>query len=337
MKISSIHFSFFAVLLSANTLSLSAQNVPDTTATASPRFTLETYGDANCRRDNEGGIWRNTEETNAVLIMGCDFGQGWALGLETGFARGSSKGATAESHNELTLSELWVEKSFSPQLNLRVGHYVVPVAYVNYIGTTFDYFSTAPSEAEAVLMPFASNQTGVSLFGEHGAWSYRLQLLADFSAANRYGAAVRADNTAFSGLRLGLSGYAGSGGRYVGAVDFTLDRAHWLVRGNADYVWNGAGGFTAALEAGYDFFSLLNNRPARQKFYAFGRYEYARTAAGMPEENSLPETSRFTVGVNYEPLPQVRFKAEYARRLQAGAHGDASCLAVGVAFCGVIF
>ncbi len=330
MKTYSRLFIAVPLFLATAVLPLGAQ-------TDAPRLSLEGYGDANYRHRTSGGDYRQMEETNAVLIMGCDFGGGWTLGLEAGLARGSSKGATAESWNAVEVSELWVEKSFSPAFSLRVGHYVVPVAYVNYIGTTFDYFPTSPSEAEAALMPFASNQTGLSLLGEQGAWCYQFQLLADFGEANRYGAALRVDNTAIAGLRLGLSGYAGNKKRYVGAFDFTYDRAAWLVRGNAACIGNGgAGAFTAAVEAGYDVFSLFGKRPKGQKCYPFGRYEYARTAAGMPEENSLPETSRLTVGVNYEPLPQVRFKAEYARRLQTGTHGNASFLAVGVAFCGKV-
>ncbi len=332
MKKETTLFAILTAALLATAAPATAQTNADSATLAVPTFSLEAYGDANYRHQKVGGTWQNIEETNAVLIMGCDFGNGWALGLETGLMRGSSKGAEAESWNELELSELWVEKTFSPHFGLRVGHYVVPVAYVNYIGTTFDYFSTAPSEAEATLMPFASNQTGVTLFGEAGAWSYQLQLLADFSENNRYGVAARIDNTAIDGLRLGLSGYAGSHDRYVGAFDFTFDRANWLVRGNADYVWNGANGFEAAVEAGYDVMAFLNNRPAQQKLYAFGRYEYAQTAADMAEAHYVPETTRLTAGVNYEPLPQVRFKAEYSHSFRSAAHQDDSHLAVGVAF-----
>ena len=127
-------------------------------------------------------------------------------------------------------------------------------------------------------MPSTWHQTGVSFFGRYGHWRYEAQLLAglnadgftntnwikngaksplEYDVANKYGVAMRVDNTSITGLRIGLSGYYGHsiGNSYprnaagvdatykgrvaIGAIDLTYRGHNWIVRGQADYGYLG--------------------------------------------------------------------------------------------------
>ena len=156
---------------------------------------------------------------------------------------------------------------------------------------------------------------------------------------------------------------------YIGALDFTLDRWNWVVRGNVDYGYlsdaarisslknNSAGGSSpvkrsdvgknavaAGIEAGYDIFSQIPRmRNSGQKLYVFGRYEYYDSYANDASQTEANYTAknRFAVGLNYHPVPQIAVKAEYSHRyfnktLADGTpYNDEPSISIGVAYQGI--
>lgn len=223
------------------------------------------------------------------LNLGYDFGKGWSFGSEIEFEHGgvgaayekeSEEGgeweAETEKGGEVTLEELWIQKSFAPWANVRVGHVIVPVGLNNSAHQPMNYFTTDRPEGENTIIPSTWHQTGIDFFGRYKDFRYEVQFLAglnadnfqtstwvnsgsnapvEFEVATKYGVSLRIDNYSIKGLRLGLSGYYGhtqgnsypadetqvkyKGALAIGSFDFTYDDHNWIVRGQADYGYLG--------------------------------------------------------------------------------------------------
>lgn len=354
---------------------------------------------------------------HAVIYLSYDFGKGWTMSSEIEFEHGGAGGAVeqefeeageweqeTEKGGEVELEQLWIQKSFAPWANVRIGHFVVPVGLTNAHHEPLNYFTVYRQEGEGTILPCTWHDTGISFWGRAGKFRYELQLVAgldaflfdrdnwiqggagspfEFKVANKYGFAGRLDYYAMPGLRFGLSGYygrsmhntypndkEGEGKPYdkvkgvvaVGAFDFTLNRANWIVRGNADYGFLGdaakiseakinatASGSPAkksrvgknavalGIEAGYDIFSQISKmRNSNQKMYFFGRYEYydSYVPAKNQPEYAYTDKQRVAVGINYYPMPQIAVKAEYSHRFLKPAYNDEPSVSIGIAYQG---
>lgn len=77
---------------------------------------------------------------HVVIYLGYDFGRGWSMGTEIEFEHGGTESAfetefeeggeyesEIERGGEVALEQFWLQKSFSPAFNLRLGHMIVPV------------------------------------------------------------------------------------------------------------------------------------------------------------------------------------------------------------------
>ena len=280
------------------------KNNADSTKTS--RLSVGGYGEANFTRnyysDHVSRYSQPEEHKNdpshgrldiphAVIYLGYDFGKGWSFGTEIEFEHGGAGIAyekedeeggeweqETEKGGEVELEQFWLQKSFAPWANIRVGHIVVPVGLNNAHHEPLSYFTVYRPEGENTIMPSTWHQTGVSFWGRAGKFRYEAQFLGglnadqftntgwihkghkspmEFDVANKYGVALRFDNYSVPGLRIGLSGYYGHsiGNSYprnangvdaeykgtvaVGALDFTYNRHNWIVRGQADYGYLG--------------------------------------------------------------------------------------------------
>ena len=197
----------------------------------------------------------------------------------------------------------------------------------------------------------------------------------EFKVANNYAGAMRIDYYATSGnrraqwLRVGLSGYYGytfrntlrtPGNKYddvtgalgIVALDFSLNRWNWIVRGNVDYAhfsdadeisaynqanWThhkyqdgnphhysniGSHAVAYAIEAGYNVLAglaLMNKGKSKkvdEKCFVFGRFEHYNTMASGTYASMYKYTKKYRMafGVNYQPVKQVTIKGEYSYR-----------------------
>lgn len=223
---------------------------------------------------------------HAVIYLGYNFGKGWTMSSEIEFEHGGTGGAyekefeeggewenETEKGGEVELEQFWIQKSFFPELNVRVGHIVVPIGLTNAHHEPLNFFTVYRPEGEANLFPCTWHQTGISIWGMAKDWRYEAQLIAglnsygfskehwiqggasspfEFEPANKLAVAARVDNYSIKGLRMGVSGYYGhsvnntynveqgsrqenKGAVVVGTFDFTYDDHNWIVRGNFDY------------------------------------------------------------------------------------------------------
>ena len=293
--------------------------------------------------------------------------------------------AEGEKGGEVNIEQFWINKAFmGGKLNIKAGEIIVPVGYSNAYHEPNQFFTVYRPEGEATIMPNTWHQMGLSLWGRLKDWRYEAQLLSglnsesftaenfahygatspyEFKVANNYAAAARIDNYSVKGLRIGLSGYYGytfrntlrtPGSQYDGvtgalgivALDFSLNRWNWIVRGNIDYAhfsdadeisaynqanWThhkyqdgnphhysniGSSALAYAIEGGYDIFSQISKLKEHHKLYVFGRFEHYNTMASGTYKSMYKYTKKYrcAFGVNYSPLKQVTVKAEYSYR-----------------------
>lgn len=224
---------------------------------------------------------------HVVIYLGYDFGRGWSMGSEIEFEHGGTESAVEieeeeggeyeseiERGGEVALEQFWIQKSFMPQLNLRMGHMVVPVGYTNAHHLPTEFFGIYRPIGENTIMPCTWHETGISLWGKIGDWRYEAMFMPgldserfgsnswikygaaspyEFKIANSYAGALRIDNYSVKGLRIGISGYIGNSFKntlsptdskeYKGvkgtvsiiSADFTYNGYNFLARGHYDY------------------------------------------------------------------------------------------------------
>lgn len=243
------------------------------------------YTDAASKKDSKGH--GRFDLPHVVIFLGYDFGKGWSMGSEIEFEHGGTESAMEieteeageyeseiERGGEVALEQFWIQKSFCPEFNIKLGHIIVPVGATNQHHMPTEFFGVYRPEGENTIMPCTWHETGISLWGQAGDWRYEVLFISgldserfgaqswihdgsaspyEFKIANNYAGAFRVDNTSIKGLRLSLSGYVGNsfnntlmetnGSRYdgvkgtvtIGAFDFAYNDHNWIVRGNFDY------------------------------------------------------------------------------------------------------
>lgn len=224
---------------------------------------------------------------HVVIYLGYDFGRGWSMGTEIEFEHGGTESAfeveyeeggeyesEVERGGEVALEQFWIQKSFRPWANLRMGHMIVPVGGTNMHHLPTEFFGVYRPEGENTILPCTWHETGISFWGQAGKWRYEAMFLPgldsdrfgddnwiaggagspyEFKIGNAYAGAFRVDNFSVRGLRLSLSGYVGNtfsntltssrtdkyagvkGTVLLGAFDFCYDAHNWVIRGNFDY------------------------------------------------------------------------------------------------------
>lgn len=408
-----------------------AQTVDTLSQTSAPaprRLTIGGYGEAvasrmfysnNFKRYTDAALYKDARSfgqvdlPHVVFFVGYDFGHGWSLGSEIEFEHGGTESAVEieeeetgeyeseiERGGEVALEQFWLQKSFSPALNLRIGHMVVPVGATNAYHMPTEFFTVYRPEGENTILPCTWHETGIGLWGKLPNWRYEVMGIAgldadrfnnkdwihggagspyEFKMATNYACAMRVDNYSVRNLRLSLSGYVGTSGRNtlnatnkydhikglvcIGSFDFQYANPHLILRGNVDYGHLGdsmeitkanrttrkdspspknnvaKAALAAGLEGGYDLFSASAKlRQLKQRLYLFGRYDYYDSMFQVvPSMTDEPEWERqkFTVGLNYYPIPEIVVKAEYSYRMLHKQFNDEPTVSLGIAYFGM--
>lgn len=180
---------------------------------------------------------------HAVVYLGYDFGKGWTMQTEIEFEHTGTGSAVekefeeageweteVEKGGEVELEQFWIQKSFRPEFNIRMGHIVVPVGGLNHAHEPLNFFTVYRPEGEYTILPSTWHDTGVSFWGRTAHWRYEALMIAgldaylfntenfikngagspfEFKAANQLGFAGRIDNYSIKDLRLSLSGFYG--------------------------------------------------------------------------------------------------------------------------------
>ena len=271
-------------------------------ATQKSGLLLGGYGEATMSRNfYSGNVFRYMSPDNyrndashgrfdlphVVFFVGYEFGNGWRMNAEIEFEHGGVESAMelepeeggeyemeVERGGEVALEQFWLEKTFNPSLNLRMGHIIVPVGLTNGNHLPTQFFTVFRPQGENTIFPCTWHETGISLWGKIGKWRYEVQFLSgldsemfgsnswisggsaspyEFKVANKYASALRIDNYSVPGLRVGVSGYYGqsfnngikqaTSDRYkdvkgevvIGSFDFEYRKYNLIARGYFDY------------------------------------------------------------------------------------------------------
>jgi opacity protein-like surface antigen len=194
-------------------------------------------------------------------------------------------------------------------------------------------------------MPNTWHQVGLSLWGRLKNWRYEAQLLSglnsesftaenfahygatspyEFKVANNYAGAARIDNYSVKGLRVGLSGYYGytfrntlrnPGGQYddvtgalgIVALDFSLNRWNWIVRGNIDYAHlSDADKISAYNQANWTHHKYQDGNPHHYSNIGSHALAYAVEAGFNIASLFSPQTTkRLVPQTTKRPIPQT--------------------------------
>jgi hypothetical protein len=224
---------------------------------------------------------------HVAFAIGYKFNSKWKMYSEIEFEHGGTESAVEleaeeageyeseiERGGEVALEQFWIERTFSPAFNLRMGHIIVPIGYTNNNHLPNEFFTVYRPEGENTILPCTWHETGVSLWGRIGKWRYELQGLPgldselfsrqnwikggsaspyEFKVANKYAGVLRIDNYSVKGLRMGVSGYFGysfnnsiqssaaekykgvKGAVSIGSFDFEYKGHNTIARGYLDY------------------------------------------------------------------------------------------------------
>ena len=135
-----------------------------------------------------------------------------------------------EKGGEVIVEKLAAVFEIKPEINIRIGHIIVPVGLVSKRHRPQRYFTTTRPESESNLIPTLWHENGIELFGAIGALSYQAQVVNGldstgfssrrwivaghqlrFETANSEDFALvgRVDYTVAPGAVVGVSGYFG--------------------------------------------------------------------------------------------------------------------------------
>ena len=253
-------------------------------------YSYNFFSDAWNRYKTPGNFKNDTHSRvdlpHVVIFLGYDFGHGWSMGSEIEFEHGGVEAAVEmeddeggeyeseiERGGEVALEQFWIQKSFSPALNLRMGHMVVPVGSTNRAHMPTEFFGVFRPVGDATVIPCTWHETGVSLWGRIGAWRYEAMVIPgldsdrfgrenwvgsgsgspyEFKIANAIAGVARVDNYSVKGLRIGISGYVGNtfsntlshpnetwddvkGTLVIGSLDFDYSGYNIVARGGFLY------------------------------------------------------------------------------------------------------
>ena len=120
-----------------------------------------------------------------VVAFDYKFTSKWILGVEVEFEAGGT-GTAVEIENsengeyeteiewggEVALEQFHITRLIIPEINVRVGHIIVPVGLTNFNHEPINFFGTSRPEGETTILPSTWHETGLELFGTIGRkWS----------------------------------------------------------------------------------------------------------------------------------------------------------------------
>lgn len=167
MKISTLTLG--CLLAAASPALVNAQTQDEETRATRSRFQVGGYAEVAFTRNfytdniyknqpssvnNHGKSHGRFDIPHAVVYLSYDFGKGWKMSSEIEFEHGGAGGAyeketdeggeweqETEKGGEVELEQFWIQKTFLPELNLKVGHIVVPVGLTNTHHEPTEYFT----------------------------------------------------------------------------------------------------------------------------------------------------------------------------------------------------
>ena len=255
------------------------------------------------------------------------------------------------------VEQAYIDFKVNEALSLKVGHVIVPVGMINLYHEPTAFYSVARPETEKHIIPSTWHENGVIAHGKLGdAFSYQAGIVAglnangkndsgDYAAVDsirsmrQNGQKSKAENFAFvgrldynaAGFNLGGSYFTGEAGQGAEGVDVTTTVAEVhagfsyagfnmkglyainKIEGNQGTDTKGAGYY---MMAGYTM----------GDFTPFAQYE------AYSKDTNKDDITIATLGLNYNPTPNVVLKADYVMYDKRGIDDNRFELGMGYNF-----
>ena len=219
-------------------------------------------------------------------------------------------------------------------LNFKVGHVIVPVGMVNLYHEPTAFYSVARPGTEKHIVPSTWHENGVIAHGKFAdGFSYQAGIVAGLNATKKDGSAIgsirsmrqngqksKAEDFAFVGrldykgamFNVGGSYYTGDAGQGVSGVDVTtsvgeihagFNYAGFNVKGL--YAINEIDGNQGTNTKGFGYYAMAG--------YTMGEWTPFAQFEKWDKDDSQTDgvTTDITLGLNWNPTPQVVLKADY--------------------------
>lgn len=134
-----------------------------------------------------------------VISFDYKFTPKWVLGAEIEFESGGTGIAyelentengeyetEVEKGGEVAIEQFHITRLILPEINVRVGHMVIPVGLTNAHHEPTNFFGTVRPEGETTIIPSTWHETGIELFGTIGrgyaTFDYEAMVVAGLNA-----------------------------------------------------------------------------------------------------------------------------------------------------------
>ncbi len=293
----------------------------------------------------------------AIVYLGYRFDENWLFNSEIEWEHG----------DETAVEFAYLEYQHNDQLNVRVGHQLVPMGFVNQLHEPTTFLSPNRPLIERYILPSTWHENGVAVYGRSGDFDYQFALMNGFFAegfdlensglrggrqkgskadAEDLAAILRLDWQGVDGLWLGGSVYLGDSGQSAGVQDFATTvfelHAQYEVGGfisRAVYAAasvDGAAALTTAsasedlsgyyLDLGYDVFAERGTDSSLTPFLRYSAYDLSEDSA------TDSEVTRLMLGLAWQPIPQLIFKAAFTQEEQGATDDNIFELSTGYVF-----
>lgn len=259
------------------------------------------------------GLQDETDLHRIVLYTGFKFTDRLLLNAEIEF----------EHVDEISVEFAYVDALLLPQVNLRVGHLLVPMGIVNELHEPTTFFTVDRPQVDKSILPSTWHENGIGLFGDIGPVTYRTYVLtgldaSGFSASGirggrqkgsgaiseNFAGVLRADFIGVAGLTVGGSVYAGNSGQGLtsSASGEVIDAFTLIYELHADWQWKGIHARTVAAASYIQDVAELNTELGLTGSDSIGTH-----AEGYYAELGYDVFSLVS-GVNHALIPFVRWE-----------------------------
>ncbi|MBT7610808.1 MAG: hypothetical protein HN576_13690 [Bacteriovoracaceae bacterium] len=326
------------------------ENLKLNSRTTANKFSFGSYGEftyTNKRTEQQNGTFTSQSQPNVdakrfILYIGYKFNENWSLTSEV----------EIEHVSEIFLEQAYLTNKLSDAVSFQVGVMLVPVGLVNLYHEPTAFHSVERPGTENKIIPSTWREMGIGFSGTISQFDYKLYLFNSLKADEFTSSGVRAgrkkaaraeardlsivgrlDYSLLSNLDLGVSYYLGKADGVLTEVkhnvwDFHaafdmsglslrvlyteafIDNAAALKSETGENVAEKMRGYYVDL--GYDVFHGKSDC----QLIPFVMYEAYNTQDTMPTGSiaTVAENVRnFTYGINYKPLANIVFKADYMK------------------------
>ncbi|RMF18541.1 MAG: hypothetical protein D6761_02435, partial [Candidatus Dadabacteria bacterium] len=140
---------------------------------AEPGLSIGGYGEVKAAMD-----WADNSHSidlhRIILYAGYKFNDKWVFNSEIEF----------EHIDEVAVEFAYIDYLARPELNLRVGHVLVPMGMTNELHEPTTFLSVNRPEVEKRIIPTTWHENGFGIFGEVSGLAYKAYLVNGFDASN---------------------------------------------------------------------------------------------------------------------------------------------------------